>query len=538
MNSKPSIRQRFARRGKEQPAPPPSAPALTPEKLASPDLLKFDVAPNDPLVAWVASSPGVLEINKIKLDSPALRALRGAGVALALPLTNQGELVALVNIGPRNSEQEFSSDNRKLLRKLAAHAAPAVRIALLLEAQRRETEERERIQQELQVAQLVQKTLLPSEIPDVPGYNLAWHYQPARAVGGDFYDFIALRDGKVALVIADVTDKGVPAALVMATTRATLRAACRDSVSPGEILGRANEYLCPDIPPKMFVTCFMAVLDTLSHTMVYANAGHDVPYMLRASDGQIGELRARGMPLGLFAGMPYEEKQLTMAEGDRILFYTDGLVEAHNRSRDMLGFGEVQNLIRAHGAGSGLIERLLAAQAEFTGPGWEQEDDTTLIVLERVAPQVIHEDRAMKADDWSRLAAFETTSEPGNEREVMRQVAGVIGELLPAKQLERLKTAVAEATMNAIEHGNNNRPELMVGVEVARSASQIAVRISDHGGGPAVPEPAVPDLDAKLAGLQSPRGWGLFLIQKLVDEMNVRNDDARHTVELIMNLQA
>ncbi len=537
MNSKPSLRQRFARRGKEQPAPPPSAPALTPEKLASPDLLKFDVAPNDALVAWVASSPGVLEINKLKLDSPALRALRGAGVALALPLTNQGELVALVNIGPRNSEQEFSSDDRELLRKLAAHAAPAVRIALLLEAQRRETEERERIQQELQVAQLVQKTLLPSEIPDVPGYNLAWHYQPARAVGGDFYDFIDLGGGKMALVIADVTDKGVPAALVMATTRATLRAACRDSVSPGEILGRANEYLCPDIPPKMFVTCFMAVLDTHNHTMVYANAGHDVPYLWRASDGGIGELRARGMPLGLFAGMPYEEKQLTLAEGDRVLFYTDGLVEAHNRSREMLGFGAVRELIRLHGDAQGLIERLLAAQAEFTGPGWEQEDDTTLIVLERAAQQTIHEDRAMKADDWSRLAAFETPSEPGNERDVMRQVAGIVGDLLPSKQLERLKTAVAEATMNAIEHGNRNRPELMVGVEVARSASQIAVRISDHGGGPAVPEPAVPDLDAKLAGLQSPRGWGLFLIQKLVDEMNVRSDTARHTVELIMNLQ-
>jgi serine phosphatase RsbU (regulator of sigma subunit) len=183
------------------------------------------------------------------------------------------------------------SDDRELLRKLAAHAAPAVRIALLLEAQRRETEERERIQQELQVAQLVQKTLLPSEIPDVPGYNLAWHYQPARAVGGDFYDFIALRDGKVALVIADVTDKGVPAALVMATTRATLRAACRDSVSPGEILGRANEYLCPDIPPKMFVT--MAVW-IRSHRRL-CKAGIAV-YVI---DGQIGELRARGMPLGL-----------------------------------------------------------------------------------------------------------------------------------------------------------------------------------------------------------------------------------------------
>ena len=432
MNSKPSLRQRFARRGKEQPAPPPSAPALTPEKLASPDLLKFDVAPNDPLVAWVASSPGVLEINKLKLDSPALRALRGAGVALALPLTNQGELVALVNIGPRNSEQEFSSDDRELLRKLAAHAAPAVRIALLLEAQRRETEERERIQQELQVAQLVQKTLLPSEIPDVPGYNLAWHYQPARAVGGDFYDFIALRDGKVALVIADVTDKGVPAALVMATTRATLRAACRDSVSPGEILGRANEYLCPDIPPKMFVTCFMAVLDTGNHSLIYANAGHDVPYVLRASDGGVGELRARGMPLGLFAGMPYEEKQLDLAKGDRILFYTDGLVEAHNRGREMLGFGAVRELIRQHGDAQGLIARLLAAQTEFTGPGWEQEDDTTLIVLERAAQQTVHEDRAMKADGWSRLGAFETPSEPGNEREVMRQVAEIVGESLRA----------------------------------------------------------------------------------------------------------
>ena len=147
--------------------------------------------------------------------------------------------------------------------------------------------ERERIESELRIARIIQETLLPKELPDLRGYGISAYWQPARAVGGDFYDFIQFDDGTLALIVGDVTDKGVPAALVMSTTRTVLRATAERARSPRQVLERANEMLCPDMPPKMFVTCLFALLDPATGVLRYANAGHDPPY-LRAGDGRKG----------------------------------------------------------------------------------------------------------------------------------------------------------------------------------------------------------------------------------------------------------
>jgi anti-sigma regulatory factor (Ser/Thr protein kinase) len=140
--------------------------------------------------------------------------------------------------------------------------------------------------------------------------------------------------------------------------------------------------------------------------------------------------------------------------------------------------------------------------------------------------------------NFKNLAHFEMTSQPGNERQVMKQVASSIEHLnLPTVRLERLKTAVAEATMNAMEHGNQYRTDQPVEIEVLQSSEELIVRITDNGGLWEIPEKTLPDLEAKLDGLQSPRGWGLFLIKKMVDEMRVHTDEERHTVELVLNLE-
>jgi len=185
----------------------------------------LDIAPTDPLVAYFRSSPGVVEIDKLRLDSPALSVLRESGARLIVPLVAQGELIGLLNLGPRLSEQDYTSDDRTLLNNLATQASPAVRVAQLVRQQQLEVQERERMEQELRVARLIQQTLLPKELPALEGWQVAAYYQPARAVGGDFYDFVDLPDGRLAFVVGDVTDKGVPAALVMATTRSILRGA-------------------------------------------------------------------------------------------------------------------------------------------------------------------------------------------------------------------------------------------------------------------------------------------------------------------------
>jgi predicted ester cyclase len=165
-----------------------------------------------------------------------------------------------------------------------------------------EQQMRERAEQELQVARRIQQASLPKAVPVLEGWEVANHYQPAREVGGDFYDFHLLSDGRLGLVVGDATGKGVPAALVMATTCGMLRAVAQalDSCSPGEVLERVDEALSPNIAANMFVTCFYAVLDPESGRLSYANAGHDLPYRKRVGHSQgAEELRATGMPLGL-----------------------------------------------------------------------------------------------------------------------------------------------------------------------------------------------------------------------------------------------
>ena len=243
--------------------------------------------------------------------------------------------------------------------------------------------EQERTEHELRLAQRIQQMLLPKGVPALAGWQVAASYLPARAVGGDFYDFLALPGDRLGLVIGDATDKGMPAALVMATTRSTLRATASRLVSPGQSLERVNELLCPEIPPNTFVTCLYAVLDPTSGRLQYANAGHSLPY--RWTDGGVSVLRATGMPLGLMSEMGYVEKETTIAPGESLLLYSDGLVEAHNRDREMFSCDRLQALLEGHSGGVGLIDLLLTELTTFTGGDWVQEDDVTLVTLHRSA---------------------------------------------------------------------------------------------------------------------------------------------------------
>src|SRR4029079_3582535 len=163
----------------------------------------------------------------LELDSPALTKLKVAGVKLAVPLVSQGELIGVLNLGPRRSEQDYTTDDRKLLDALATQAAPAVRVGQLVRQQQAEARTRERFEQELEVARLIQQNFLPKQLPDLPGWEIAALYRPSRAVGRDFYDELPMSGRRYGFVVGDVTDKGVPAALVMAATRSVLRASAQ-----------------------------------------------------------------------------------------------------------------------------------------------------------------------------------------------------------------------------------------------------------------------------------------------------------------------
>jgi serine phosphatase RsbU (regulator of sigma subunit)/predicted ester cyclase len=246
-----------------------------------------------------------------------------------------------------------------------------------------EVRERERVEEELRVARSIQQASLPKEVPALEGWQISPYYQPAREVGGDFYDFHPLSEGRLGVVVGDATSKGVPAALVMSTTCGMLQLAALAlaSSSPGEVLERVNEALVARIPANMFVTCFYAILDPGSGSLTYANAGHDLPYLHR--NGEAEELRARGMPLGLMPGMGYEEKETILEAGEAVLLYSDGLVEAHDPKGEMFGFPRLRALIADHGEERSLGDFLLEQLYSFVGEGWEQEDDITLLTLRR-----------------------------------------------------------------------------------------------------------------------------------------------------------
>jgi serine phosphatase RsbU (regulator of sigma subunit)/anti-sigma regulatory factor (Ser/Thr protein kinase) len=486
----------------------------------------LDIPPNDPLLAYLINTASAVEIDKLTLNSPTLERLRQAGVKISVPLVSQGELIGLLNLGNRMSEQEYSTDDRRLLNNLASQAAPALRVAQLAYQQQLQARERERLEQELRVARFIQQNLLPRELPQMPGWNIAAFWQPAREVSGDFYDFIPMPDGRLGFLVADVTDKGVPASLVMATTRSLLRSNAERHSAPGKVLETTNDLLCPDIPEKMFVTCLYGVLDPQTGEIVLANAGHNLPYQ-HTKDGMI-ERRARGMPLGLMPGMVYSEITIQMEPGDTLLLTSDGLIEAHNAQREMFGFDRVKALVAGHKDGD-MVQAILQAFQAFTGADYVQEDDMTLVTLSFNPTQ--------PGSGAQQSTFFEIPSQPGNERQAAAQVLAALEHLnLDATRQKRLETAVAEATMNAMEHGNGYNPDLLARITILQEGDRLVIRVADQGSGAPIPTGIDPDLDAKLAGLQSPRGWGLFLIKNMVDELNTYHDQNGSTIELVVNL--
>ena len=280
---------------------------------------------------------------------------------------------------------EFVTINRVVEGKIVEARHTGNTASLWQQRLQQERIERERVEQELQVARRIQQTSLPKGVPTLEGWQITTYYQAAREVGGDFYDFLELDDGRLGIVVGDATGKGVPAALVMASARSMLRALAQNAESPGDVLRRTNDPLVMDIPPNMFVTCFYCILDPKSGRLLYANAGHDLPYLHR--NGEAEELRARGMPLGLMPGISYEEKEIVLETGDSALFYSDGLVEAHNPKGEMFGFPGLRVLVAEHDDDDerSLVDSLLGDLYSFVEEGWEQEDDITLVTLRRAA---------------------------------------------------------------------------------------------------------------------------------------------------------
>ena len=503
---------------------------------------EMHIPPGDPLVSFFILHPEVIDVQDLPLESLGVKTLKQAGVKTVVPLVAQGELIGMLSLGRRMSEQDYSSSDRRLLNRLSTHAAIALKVAELAHIQETRARELERMDHDLQMAQIIQKTLLPKSIPVIDGWKIGSYWKPAQAIGGDFYDFIHFPDGRLGIVIGDVTDKGVPAALVMAETRSILRAVAMRYISPGPVLARVNNLLGPDIPERMFITCLYTLVDPMHGHLRFANAGHNLP-VLQDANG-MREIMVRGMPLGIFPGMEYEEIEVDLEPRSTLLLYSDGLSEAHDPAGEIYGIPRIKEVLgRAKGEQS-LIEDLLDGLKGFTGLAWEQEDDITILTaaFEEMQISLPEQHRSLLEELYPGepahvMSEFSLPSLSGNDRAAMERVAAVLEPYdLEKSLLQRIRTAVAETALNAIEHGNNYQPELPVTIRVMTARKALSILVSDCGDNGTIPDTTPPDLTAKLEGKQSSRGWGLYLIKSMTDDLRVFTQESGNTVELLFKL--
>jgi len=271
----------------------------------------------------------------------------------------------------RRLQAELQRANEELERRVEERTAQVVQLAV----------EKGRLDHELQMAHEVQASFLPRETPQIPGWEFVARWRPAREVAGDYYDFIPGDRGQLGLVIADVTDKGMPAALFMVLTRSIVRASVTSTPSPAEGITRANRLLCADSYGGMFVTLFYALLDPATGEVAYVNAGHNPPLLCRADHEQLTKLGRTGMALGVIADASFEQRTVHLHPGDFIVFYTDGVTEATDAQEREFGMERLQRVILDHrGApAADIVAALEQAIEDFAGPT-DPFDDIAIVV--------------------------------------------------------------------------------------------------------------------------------------------------------------
>jgi sigma-B regulation protein RsbU (phosphoserine phosphatase) len=295
--------------------------------------------------------------------------LRRLGAKLLVPMRAQREPIGFVALGAKLSKDPFSVDDIEFL------VAATSQVAMALETSRLRNEE-----VDFEQARAMQQVLLPKSLPRIDGFDVAGMWQPARSVGGDYYDALDLGGGKAGLCIADVAGKGMPAALLMASLQAAVKATAAADTPPARLCEKVRHVVAGNLAGGTFITFFYALLDANARTLTYCNAGHNPPLLLRAG-GDVERLDVGGSVLGrLFRGESYDEATVTLAPGDRVVLFTDGVSEARHGGEDF-GDERLIDVVRAHrGLGAAeLQEKIVEAITSFTSGNFG--DDVTLVVL-------------------------------------------------------------------------------------------------------------------------------------------------------------
>lgn len=318
-------------------------------------------------------------VDKDLIPQPANAIL---GAILCAPIKISEHTRGALVLGRLEGQPEFTAGDSKLAMAVAHQAAISMETARL----HREEIAQQRMNEELSIGQKMQLSLLPGSCPTVSGWDFAAVYRSARHVGGDLYDFIQLPGdpGHLGMLIADVTGKGIPAALFMACCRTIIRSESMNDHSPVKILRRANHSIMEDIRYRLFLSAFYATLDTRTGHLVYANAGHDWPLLLRADSGEVHWLASRGFVLGAFQDVKLEEQTIDIAPKDILVFYTDGVTQARNAGGELFGEERLCATVEASADNNAqkILETIVTSVEEFQGDT-PQSDDLTLFVVKR-----------------------------------------------------------------------------------------------------------------------------------------------------------
>jgi serine phosphatase RsbU (regulator of sigma subunit)/anti-sigma regulatory factor (Ser/Thr protein kinase) len=451
-----------------------------------------------------------------------------------VPIISQGRPLGVLNIAT-DEWQLLTDADLQLLSAAGAQVAIALERARLYDLAQAQSL---RLKRELEMARSVQASLLPSRLPQIPGFDLAADWHSASEVAGDFYDIFSLGDGLWGLLIADVAGKGAPAALSMAMTSSLIRATATHALGPAEVLMQVNRALTAQSSIEMFVTVFYAILDPTAHTLTYTVAGHDRPIVRRNSPASNTEqLLGGGLPIGLFNEVSLADTTISLAPGDVLVAYTDGLTEVFNVDREMFGRERFTQLVRDLPAVSaqGLLDAILTQVKTFAGEA-PQSDDMTLLVM-CCEPS---DDQAAVGGEGARAvptADLHAAAAVGDQRkasgplcvaaelENLAVIRDFVQESAPALNVEPdvisdLLLAVDEAVTNAIVHGFQGR-QGTIEIELAREALDVIVRIRDNAP-PFDPTSAPwPDLTQPLEK-RPLGGLGIFLMRRYMDEITHR----------------
>jgi sigma-B regulation protein RsbU (phosphoserine phosphatase) len=300
--------------------------------------------------------------------------------SLMVPLVYQEEVIGVLNLGEKKSGKPYRREDIELLRTLAHQGAVAIENARLFQ----ENLEKQRMEADLNIARDLQMSMLPSACPEVKGFKIAARSIPAREVGGDFFDFIDMGEGQIGFVIGDVTGKSVSGALVMAASRSVFRMLSQDKLPVSQIMLRANQRIKKDIKSGMFVALLYALLDAEKGSLILCSAGQTQPIHFSARKGTANLVQTEGdsFPLGILDEADYQDTELKLEPGDRVVFYTDGIVEAMNEKKEIFGFEQVQKVVEEgkNLSADALLEHILERVNAFVGQAVQHDDLTAIVV--------------------------------------------------------------------------------------------------------------------------------------------------------------